>query len=52
MVEENVDGALPERWTASTVYTDMWMDPDDDPRDTGTEATSERSCSITCGATG
>ena len=20
MVEENVDGALPERWTASTVY--------------------------------
>ncbi|MEU8893573.1 DinB family protein [Streptomyces sp. NPDC048442] len=21
------------RWTQSTVYTDMWVDPDDDPRD-------------------
>jgi uncharacterized damage-inducible protein DinB len=23
----------PERWTRSTVYADMWLDPDDDPRD-------------------
>ncbi|MEV0323240.1 DinB family protein [Streptomyces sp. NPDC050658] len=23
----------PERWTKATVYPDMWMDPDDDPRD-------------------
>ncbi|MFW6600497.1 DinB family protein [Propionibacteriaceae bacterium Y2011] len=23
----------PERWTRSTVYPDMWVDPDDDPRD-------------------
>lgn len=23
----------PERWTKSTVYADMWIDPDDDPRD-------------------
>ncbi|NUS57440.1 MAG: DUF664 domain-containing protein [Streptomycetaceae bacterium] len=22
----------PERWTQATVYPDMWMDPDDDPR--------------------
>ena len=22
----------PERWTKSTVYADMWLDPDDDPR--------------------
>ncbi|MER5356472.1 DinB family protein [Kitasatospora sp. NPDC002551] len=22
----------PERWTEATVYPDMWMDPDDDPR--------------------
>lgn len=22
----------PERWTKSTVYADMWVDPDDDPR--------------------
>jgi uncharacterized damage-inducible protein DinB len=25
---------LPSRWTRSTVYTDMWVDPDDDPRNT------------------
>ncbi|HEV7654844.1 MAG TPA: DinB family protein [Mycobacteriales bacterium] len=25
----------PERWTASTVYADMWADPDDDPRENG-----------------
>ncbi|MEV7416547.1 DinB family protein [Streptomyces sp. NPDC089919] len=24
----------PERWTQSTVYADMWADPDDDPRNT------------------
>ncbi|MFF0739426.1 DinB family protein [Streptomyces sp. NPDC004111] len=24
---------LPERWTRSTVYQDMWVDPDDDPRE-------------------
>ncbi|MFF7456383.1 DinB family protein [Kitasatospora sp. NPDC008115] len=23
----------PARWTRATVYPDMWMDPDDDPRD-------------------
>ncbi|MFF2348509.1 DinB family protein [Kitasatospora sp. NPDC058115] len=23
----------PARWTTATVYPDMWMDPDDDPRD-------------------
>lgn len=33
--------ALPTRWTASTVYADMWLDPDDDPRDTGTELADE-----------
>jgi uncharacterized damage-inducible protein DinB len=26
----------PERWTRATVYPDMWVDPDDDPRDSGT----------------
>jgi uncharacterized damage-inducible protein DinB len=31
-----------ERWTASTVYADMWVDPDDDPRDTGAELSGER----------
>lgn len=24
----------PERWTQATVYPDMWVDPDDDPRNT------------------
>ncbi|TDC47129.1 DinB family protein [Jiangella ureilytica] len=23
----------PQRWTKSTVYADMWVDPDDDPRE-------------------
>ena len=43
MVEESADGAVPERWTASTAYADMWLDPADDPRDTGTELDDERS---------
>ncbi|HEX4287544.1 MAG TPA: DinB family protein [Trebonia sp.] len=42
MGEESADGAVPERWTASTVSADMWMDPADDPRDTGTELDGER----------
>ncbi|MFD3869312.1 DinB family protein [Streptomyces sp. NPDC058623] len=25
----------PARWTQATVYADMWVDPADDPRDTG-----------------
>jgi uncharacterized damage-inducible protein DinB len=32
----------PRRWTASTVYDDMWVDPDDDPRDTGVALVGER----------
>ncbi|ACQ78740.1 protein of unknown function DUF664 [Beutenbergia cavernae DSM 12333] len=27
-------GERPERWTRGTVYTDMWVDPADDPRNT------------------
>jgi uncharacterized damage-inducible protein DinB len=30
------------RWTASTVHADMWVDPDDDPRDTGVDLAGER----------
>ena len=30
------------RWTKSTVYRDMWVDPDDDPRETDVEAVDER----------
>jgi uncharacterized damage-inducible protein DinB len=43
MTDEIAGEAVPERWTASTVYTDVWMDPADDPRETGTELDDERS---------
>jgi hypothetical protein len=33
----------PARWTAATVYPDMWVDPDDDPRETDVELADERS---------
>jgi uncharacterized damage-inducible protein DinB len=32
----------PQRWSAATVHPDMWVDPDDDPRDTGVELVDER----------
>jgi uncharacterized damage-inducible protein DinB len=32
----------PARWTRSTSYLDMWVDPDDDPRETGVQAVGER----------
>jgi len=31
------------RWTCSTVYLDMWVDPDDDPRETAVATVDERS---------
>ena len=43
MTEEIAGEAVPERWTASTVSADLWVDPDDDLRDTGTELHDERS---------
>jgi hypothetical protein len=30
---ENAGKEATSRWTASTVYPDMWVDPDDDPRE-------------------
>jgi uncharacterized damage-inducible protein DinB len=33
----------PSRWTRSTVYADMWVDPDNDPRETGAATVDERS---------
>jgi hypothetical protein len=30
------------RWTKATVYPDMWVDPDDDPRETDTQPVDER----------
>jgi uncharacterized damage-inducible protein DinB len=41
--QDRGDGTpAPDRWTASTVYADMWVDPQDDPRDTGAELADER----------
>jgi uncharacterized damage-inducible protein DinB len=36
------DEDVPERWTASLVYPDMWVDPDADPREGGPEPADER----------
>lgn len=33
--DEHVGEEAAARWTKSTVYPDMWVDPDDDPRETG-----------------
>ena len=30
------------RWTESTVFPDMWVDPDDDPRETEVDSSDER----------
>jgi hypothetical protein len=38
--------ATPERWTTSTVYPDMWMDPADDPRFVDVELVDERTTLI------
>jgi len=32
----------PERWSAGTVHRDMWVDPDDDPRETTENPVGER----------
>ena len=36
----------PDRWTASTVYADMWLDPADDPRETDVDLQDERATLI------
>jgi len=43
MTEEIAGEGVPERWSASTVRADVWVDPADDPRDTGTDVDDERS---------
>jgi uncharacterized damage-inducible protein DinB len=40
---EQASESEPTRWTKSTVYADMWVDPDDDPRETDTATVDERS---------
>ena len=43
MTEGIADYTVPERWTAATVRAGVWVDPADDPRDTGTDVDDERS---------
>ncbi len=38
MTTSDASKSVPTRWTKSTVYRDMWIDPDDDPRETEVEA--------------
>jgi hypothetical protein len=40
--EDRPDASLPNRWTAATVYEDMWTDPADDPRESDAEVRGER----------
>jgi uncharacterized damage-inducible protein DinB len=37
------DASLPGRWAASAAYPDMWLDPRDDPRETGADVRDEQS---------
>jgi uncharacterized damage-inducible protein DinB len=39
---EQATGPAVTRWTRSTVYRDMWVDPGDDPRESGVETVGER----------
>jgi uncharacterized damage-inducible protein DinB len=39
---ENASDTELARWTKSTVYADMWVDPDDDPRDRERTTSGER----------
>jgi uncharacterized damage-inducible protein DinB len=36
------EGEIPSRWSAATIYPDMWADPDDDPRESLDEGTGEK----------
>ncbi|MEU4360881.1 DinB family protein [Promicromonospora sp. NPDC023987] len=40
--QEQAEETLTTRWTQSTVFPDMWTDPDDDPRETEVPPDDER----------
>jgi len=42
MTTSDATDPVPTRWTESTVYADMWVDPDDDPREADAGAVDER----------
>lgn len=39
---------VPDRWTSATVYSDMWVDPDDDPREPAGTGADERAVLLDC----
>ena len=39
---EPAEETIATRWTQATVYPDMWVDPDDDPRESEVATTDER----------
>src|SRR6266536_6237101 len=39
---EHTSDPAATRWTRSTIYLDMWVDPDDDPRETRVATVDER----------
>jgi uncharacterized damage-inducible protein DinB len=41
-VTPQVEPVPPKRWTDATIYPDMWVDPDDDPRESLDECTGEK----------
>ncbi|MGW0395879.1 DinB family protein [Streptomyces sp. NPDC003042] len=40
---ERINEPAVTRWTSSTIHPDMWVDPDDDPRETEVKTADERS---------
>ncbi|MEV4224290.1 DinB family protein [Nonomuraea sp. ATR24] len=42
MTTSDASEPVPARWTRATVYPDMWVDPDDDPRESDAAPTGER----------
>ncbi|MBR8642345.1 DinB family protein [Streptomyces tuirus] len=40
--DKHPDERATARWTQSTIYPDMWVDPDDDPRETDEAPVDER----------
>jgi Protein of unknown function (DUF664) len=42
MTTSDASEPVAQRWTESTVYRDMWVDPDDDPRETEVDTDDER----------
>jgi uncharacterized damage-inducible protein DinB len=40
--EDQPEDGRPSRWSVATIYPDMWIDPDDDPRESLDEGTGEK----------